>query len=520
MSAELREQIAWLKTCGYGTRRIAQRVGLSRKVIRRILFERGLLATVTATPSKLAPYRTLIRDKVKDDLTVSRILREIRAQGYTGGRTILAEYVRSLRTELAIRPRTKKVKRRFETPPGRELQIDWSPYRVPIAGRECVVHAFGAVLCSSRKLWVHFYRDERQATLLEAITAAFEYFSGCALRLVLDNMATAVLGRHGCDGAVLWHPRLLDHAKHYGYTPFACAVRDPDRKGKDEKAFRYVWDDFLKGSSFTSWEELNQRVIDWLDHTPQTGNLRVHGTTGEVPNEAWLAEREFLIPVPEQRFPVYEHGLRSVDSDATLSIRGTRYTVPSHLATRSVLVRLFAEHFEVLDSQHQVAFARRYVADGDKGKLQLDPSHYATLPRRPRQTIPAERLDRVFITRFPELTPLADGITHRLNRLAPIHFRALLRLAQSYGLEAFRAAALRAQSFRRFDAHAVERILLAQYPLHDLDADSAPLGGIGAVLLGDVESGSLDAYSELDTAPADPFHLPPHNDMDKPHGSN
>ena len=520
VTTEDREQIVQLKACGYGTRRIADRLGHSRKVIRRILVEEGLLGAKPARLSKLDEYRSLIHDKVQKDLTTSRILREIRNSGYTGGRTILAEYVRSLRAQLALPPKKKEVKRRFETAPGREIQIDWSPYRVPIAGRECVVHAFGALLCSSRKLWIHFYPNERQAILLEAITSAFEYFSGCALRLVTDNMATAVMGRNGSDGTVIWHPRFLDHAKHYGYTPFACAVRDPDRKGKKEKSFRLLWDDFLKGESFASWDDLNQRAIEWLDHTPQTGNQRVHGTTGQVPNDAWLSEREFLIRLPDQRFPVYQKELRAVDDDATLSIGSTRYTIPSHLADRSVPVHLFAEHFEVLDSHDKVAFARRYVSEQDKGKLQIDSCHYTTLPRRPHRAASAERLDRVFVTRFPELAPLADGLVQRFNRLAPIHFRALFRLAESYGLEAFRSATLRAQSFRRFDAHAVQRILETDHPLLELGADTAPLGGIGAVLLGDVESGSLDSYGEFDTKPADDFITTSSDNKEEPHGSN
>ena len=69
-------------------------------------------------------------------------------------------------------------KRRFETPAGEEMQIDWSPYYVRIATVTRILYAFGCLLCSSRKLWVHFYRDERQSTLLEAIACAFEYFLG------------------------------------------------------------------------------------------------------------------------------------------------------------------------------------------------------------------------------------------------------------------------------------------------------------------------------------------------------
>jgi transposase len=501
---ETRQQILRLHQQGYGMRRIAPRVGWCRKVVRQVLDEEGLSHHPPPQPSKLLPFRDQIEDKVKKRLTTSRILREIREAGYQGGRSILADLVRKLRVELTLEPK-KTVKRRFETRPGEEIQIDWSLYTVLIAGRPTKVHALGCLLCYSRKLFLHFYRDERQATLLEGLACAFDYFTGVALRLVLDNMATAVLGRIGADRQPLWHQRFLDFTAHYATTPFACAVRDPDRKGKDEKIFRLVFDDLLKGAEFDSWDDLERRAAVWLDETPGAGNLRLHGTTRRVPNEAWLEEKDFLIRLPAERFPVHEPSVRVVDGDSTLSVRGTRYTVPAALAGRSVAVRLFAEHFEVLDPQGRIAYSRRYVAEADKGKLIVDPTHYAGIPRRPRHGAGSgERLDEAFLQRFPDLRPLVDGLKLRFKTLAPIHLRALLRLVDRFGQEAFVSAARRVQEYRRFDALAVERILEREHPLEPTVSDTPPLGGVGPAALGEVEPGSLDGYGHLDEGPPSP----------------
>ncbi len=516
LSQETRNEIVRLYAF-YGTRKIAPRVGCSRKIVRRVLREQGSLAPPkpTSKASKLDAFREAIEEKVAKELTVSRILREIRAQGYSGGRSILAQHVRTLRAQKGLRPH-KTVKRRFETRPGEEMQIDWSPFYVLIAGVITVVHVLGCLLCASRKLWVYAYRNERQPTLLEALASAFEYFRGCCLRLVLDNMATAVLAHNGPDGKPIWHPRFLDFARHYGFEPFACAVGDPDRKGKKEKSFRLLWDDFLKGSEFDSIDDLNRRLKIWLDETPEVANQRVHGTTRLVPNQQWLSERELLIQLPEKRFPVYEQAVRVVDNDATLSIDGTCYSVPSQVAGRSVAVHLFAEHFEILNAYHKVVFSRRYVSGAEKGKLIIDPTHYATLTRRQR-TPGGHRLDEAFVRRFPSLAPFVSGLQLRMNRLTPIHIRRLLRLAESYGEQALIAAATRAQEYRRFDAHAVERILERNYPLLD-DAPLTPLGGVGPLLLGEVEPGSLDDYSGLDSNPVS-SEAEPKDDSEENHGS-
>jgi len=61
-----------------------------------------------------------------------------------------------------------------------------------------------------------------QSTLLEALALAFEYFDGVAARLVLDNMATAVLGRIGPNGKHIWNERFERFVAHYSTEPFAC----------------------------------------------------------------------------------------------------------------------------------------------------------------------------------------------------------------------------------------------------------------------------------------------------------
>lgn len=498
---EIRALIIDLHEKGYGTRKISPRVGCSRKTVRRVLHEAGHLKLRPHEAAKLEGFEAAIEERVKRGLTVTRILRELRTLGYQGGRTILADLVRVLRSQYSIETQRKKVTTRFETRPGEEMQIDWSPYRVLVAGRPIHVKALGCLLCASRKLFLHFFDNERQNTLFEGLVMAFEYFDGCAIRVVLDNMATAVVARYGPGGKPIFQQPFLDFAAHYGFTPFPCHVQDPNRKGKKEKSFRLVESDFLRGAEFESMDDLNRRAKIWLDETPDCANLRTHGTTHRVPNEAYRAEKDLLIRLPEKRFPVYEHSIRVVDADCTLSVHGQRYSVPAGLAHKSVAVRLFAEHFEVLDRYDHIAFSRRYLDSADKGPPVIDRTHYQTLRRRsPHQD---KRLHEAFLARFPALEPLVIGLFEKMKTLTPVHIRALLRLAEAYGEEAFLAAATRAQTYRRFDARAVQRILETDLGAPQFDPDP-PLGGVGPIRIGDVESGSLDDYGHLDRDVATP----------------
>ena len=499
---ELTEEIVRLHKMKFSIRKMAEKTGLGRKVVRRVLAAKGLNESPPPQPtspkgaSKLDPFKELIKEKREKNLTIARILREIKQKGYTGGRSILAEYIR----ENTIAPPPKKrVWRRFETAPGEETQFDWSPYRVSLGGKERAVNAFGATLGYSRKIHVRFYMSDNETSLLEAHTHAFADFEGVTKRGVYDRMATVVLGTIGKDRKPLWHPRFREFAAYYGYEPYLCKPRDPDRKGKDERIFWYLERDFLRGTTFDSLEDLNDKVRLWLDNV---ANCRVHGTTRRVPDEVWQEERPFLIALPDSPYPACNEELRKVGPDSVVSVKGTHYTVPANLAHLTVTVRLFAEHFEVLDPKRQLAFSRKYAPDKAKGKLIIDTTHYDAI--KPRSAIPGgsvAKLEDAFITRFPSLENLVRGIKKKMKGLAHIHLRTLWRLADRYGEDTFLPVAERVQSFRRFDAVAVRRILERDFPIADEHLPmNTPLTAAARVLasLSDVDSGSLDDYAHLD----------------------
>jgi transposase len=211
-------------------RAIARRLGRDVKTIRRALGR----PSPPPPPSKLVPYQALAKERCEAGLRSPRILRELRERGYTGGLTILKAYLQTL----APRRPPRQTFRRFETGPGIEAQSDWSPYRVTIAGRETIVHAFALVLAYSRRNFVAFFRDERLPTLLWAHGEAFRYHGGVCRRIAYDNQTAITLGRVG--GRPRWHPSFLAFAQHYGFEPSVGRPRHKERRGKVERPFQYL----------------------------------------------------------------------------------------------------------------------------------------------------------------------------------------------------------------------------------------------------------------------------------------
>jgi transposase len=496
------EQILRLGAAGLGTRQIAKQVERSRYSVRRVLLRAGRLSSDTepkaAKASKLDPFRALIEEKVGRGLTTTRILRELREQGYTGGRSILARWVRTLRAPLAPR-KSRKVTRRFETGPAEEIQVDWSTYRMQIGGATRIVQALCLVLAHSRKAWLVFYESQRMSRLLEGLSGGFEAFEGVTRRVVYDNMSTIVLGRVGRERKPIWNEEHLTFARHYAFEPYLCQVASPDRKGEVEAFLGYAERDFVRGLEPASFAELNRLCQRWLD---EVANKRVHGTTGLVPDEAWLAEKDFLIALPERRYAgACDVEYRKVAGDSTVSIRSVRYTVPVRLAHRQVRVRLYAERFAVLDRDGSVALGRDYLDPSQASRLVIDSSHYGEFKRGPDPSGGRTRkLEQSFVLRWPQLEGFLTELKLRMKNLVHVDLRKLARLAERYGDEALGEAALRAHDAGRHTAGAVERILERSYPRTD-DEPLLPLGAEARAqaLLDDVEEGSLDHFAHLDT---------------------
>ena len=481
MSPEERKEIQELNEAGMTLRAIARKLGRDPKTIRQALGR----APKKPQPPKLQSFKPLVEELFHQDLTAPRILRDIRKQGYTGSLTILKQYLKDLRGSVK---KPRKVFQRFETKPAAEGQVDWSPYRIKIRGVETVVHCFSLILCYSRRLWIGFFRNERLPSLLYAHVEALRYHQGSPDRLVYDNQTTVTLGRVG--GKPLWHPSFLEFVKFYGFRPYACKVRHKERKGKVERPFSWIESDFLRGSLFESWDDLNRRALVWLD---TVANVRKHSTTGRRVDEMYLEEKPFLIALPPSEFPTERREVRKVAKDGYVAIDGTFYPVPAHLVGQ---VRIYPNRVEILEASGKVAIA--HAIPDRPGRVAPPWSPEIAKPA----AVSLTRLETGFLARFPQVEELLVGLKRRMNALTPIHLRQIERLTSLYGEEKVARAISRAMAYRNFSALAVGRILQRAHPNIVPEPPVAPLTAGPEILgaLDELDSGSPEDYT-LDSTP-------------------
>jgi transposase len=316
-----------LKRQGLGIAAIARKVGLDRKTVRRYL-ERGLeppaYKSRAPVPRKIEPYEGYLRQRVAEypDLSGKRLLREIRELGYTGGYSAVTDFLRDVRP-----PRRPTFERRFETPPGRQAQVDFAEFVVGFTDEPGVtrkVWLFSIVLGHSRWLWGRFCASQDLQTVLRCHIAAFEAMGGVTAEILYDRMKTAVIGESG-DGIVTYNSSLVALLGHYGAVPRACQAYRAKTKGRVERPFRYVRQDFFLARSFRNLDDLNAQFDAWR---VEIANPRLHATTNRIVDEHFAEEKPALIALPAIPYSAVLTIERRITKDGMVSVAGNHYSVP------------------------------------------------------------------------------------------------------------------------------------------------------------------------------------------------
>lgn len=339
---------------GMSVSAIARQSGLDRKTVRKYI-QRGLQAPAYG-PRKprqtvLDPFTGYLRERVGafPGLTGSRLFRELKERGYAGGYTAVTDFLRE------IRPATPSpFEVRFETPPGEQAQVDFAQFQVvftdePSAPR--IVWLFSLVLGYSRLIWARFVLHQDLATLLRCHVAAFEALGGVPHEVLYDRMKTVVTGE-AHSGGIVYNRALIDLARHFGFHPKACRPYRAKTKGKVERPFRYIREDFFLARSFCNLEDLNRQLQHWLS---TVANPRVHATTRRVVTEAFAEEQPYLRPLPLAPFRSVLRLERRISREGMVSVGGNFYSVPDATRRRVVEVHTLADEIRIFEEGELIA---------------------------------------------------------------------------------------------------------------------------------------------------------------------
>jgi len=322
---------------GHSIRDIARVTGHSRNTVRKVLRdEHDLKFKTSQRESKLDPYKDYLKQRYDEHrLSAVRLIEEIRPMGYDGSIATIRRYLRTIRTE---HHRRSRLTVRYETPPGKQAQVDWGYCgRFPAGdGRIIPVYLFAMVLGFSRMMYICFTTSMKLGVLIECHQRAFEFFGGVTATVLYDNMKQVRIG----PGKL--NEQMLDFANHYGFVPKTHRAYRPRTKGKVERPMDYIKDNFLAGREFSGVEDLNARGMHWLGHT---ANVRIHGTTRQRPVDLFVQEKPTLAPIADVApYRFVDPVQRTVSFESMIQFHGSRYSVPPLYAGQKVQVAAEGGH--------------------------------------------------------------------------------------------------------------------------------------------------------------------------------
>jgi transposase len=352
---------------GLSVSAIARQVGVDRKTVRNYLakgLEPPTYKKRAPAPGVIDGFEPYLRERLAayPTLTARRLFREIKERGYSGGYSVVRDRARDIRPA-----RTAGYEVRFETPPGEQAQVDFARFEVEFAdepGVTRIVWLFSMVLGYSRLIWARFVLHQDLQSVLRCHIAALEAIGGAPRAILYDRMKTAVIGEDA-DGLVVYNRALVDLARHYGFQPRACRPYRAKTKGKVERPFRYIREDFFLGGAFRNLDDLNEQLRHWLD---TVANRRVHATT----NEAFAEESPFLKAVPAAPYRAVLRLERRASHEGMVSVGGNLYSVPDTTRRRVFDVHVLADEIRIFEDGALIATHAPLEGRGEK---RLDPSH-------------------------------------------------------------------------------------------------------------------------------------------------
>lgn len=355
---------------GLSRRKIAEKLGLSRNTVRKCLERPSPEVPVIRRhrPSQLDPFAPTLERFLFEDPKVSAqwIFERLRPMGYTGSYEQVKRRVAGIKGV-----RLKEAYEAFETEPGRQAQVDYGEFQVELEGRKAkTYYLFAMILGYSRRLYAELSERCDLVGFLEAHIRAFEFFGGVPAECLYDRMRNVYLGR--LAGKERFNEALLSLAAHYGFRPAVAPPYAPWVKGKVERPFHFVRENFWRGYGFTSLERAGVDLCHWMKEK----EARVHGTTHEVVRVRFERERPHLLALPPTAPDTSLKAFRTVRKDCTVVYEGNRFVVPHTLVGKQILLKVKGPALRVVMDDKVLVI---YEIPEGKGHLVQDKRFYAAL---------------------------------------------------------------------------------------------------------------------------------------------
>jgi len=494
---ELEHLLITMHFDGWKIRALSRHFEIGRNTVRRVLRKhenqrnKGEVALTVKKKipkeSKLDTYVPLIKKLLEKfpNITGQRLYEELKDSGYEGKITILRDRLRTLRPKAKKEPEV-----RFETAPGIQGQMDWSPYKINfIRTGKSEVLCFSYILGFSRRHYIDFTLRRDFYTLIRRHQDAFRHFGGVPKQCLYDGEKTVLLRWEG--GRPVFNPAFIVFITHYNCRPIACKPGRAKTKGKIEQPFKYIEGNLLNGRDFQDFDDLKSKARWWL---PNKSDVHIHDTTHFPPIELFLTEEQkALTPLPLHPYDSAEVKLLVCRLDGFIEFETNRYSLPYEYVGDIISMKaLESEIFIYSPDLSLVARHERFPAGAFKESE--NPEHRVSGKVR----YGLEPVKEVFIALGDAAELFMKGMKDKFQNNCGFQARYILRLKERYTCEDINKALYHAVKYGAFEGKTIERILKAKARTRTLESirNEKAINKL-EMALPKIKQRSLEAYGTL-----------------------
>lgn len=266
---------------------------------------------------------------------------------------MLQRFCHTLRQERNLQMLQKNVPQRFESAPGKQMQIDFGEKDVLVGGVLQRLHFFVCKLGYSRRIFAKAYFSETQDAWLDGMESAFRYFGGKPLEIVCDNASSLVRDHYAREEERRFTERFYQFALYYGITPIATAVRKPRSKGKVEAGVKYLKMN-LPGEDQPDLRAWNIWLEGWCRKS-DSRKLTTVFDGARTPAERWQLEEPRMRRNDKPPMVRMFLEIRKVSRDGLIRVENKSYRVADSLIGREVQIQIDESTISVLHGAKVVA---------------------------------------------------------------------------------------------------------------------------------------------------------------------
>lgn len=319
---------------------LARTYGLDRRTVKKIYENGGIVKRKKrAQYSRWDSMEDLIREKIGLPGSTVRGVYEylvdlLGAENVPGTYESLKAYIRK-RNIPKRNSKNLKAHPRFETEPGKQLQVDWiENLNLTLSNGEVeMFNIFSATLGWSRKHIFVYTKTKTTEDFKRCLITVFQKIGGLPREVLTDNMSAIVNIRSGRRTV---NKEINQLCKDLQIELKLCKPHSPQTKGKCESANRFRSWIVPYDGELESVDDIRDLIDNKLSHKV---NEKINETTGVPPQTLYIKEMEYLSPLPSCRLLetyLKDEKTQTVPPTLLVSYKGAGYSVPKKYIGKKV----------------------------------------------------------------------------------------------------------------------------------------------------------------------------------------